>query len=72
MPGEAIAMIRFPTCWPRRYEPCGWVSTPAHVRPAAAEEDPADNAVDVSAGVSPAGQQPFRRALPGLAGDGPW
>ncbi len=37
-----------------------------------AEEDPADNAVDVSVGVSPAGQQPFRRALPGLAGDGPW
>lgn len=39
---------------------------------ASAEEDPADNTVDVSVGVSPAGQQPFRRALPGLASDGSW
>lgn len=36
------------------------------------EEDPADNAVDVTVGVSLAGQQPFRRELPGLASDGSW
>ena len=37
-----------------------------------AEEDESDNAVDVAVVVSPAGQQPFRRALPGLASDGSW
>lgn len=45
---------------------------PGQLTHASAEEDPADNTVDVSVGVSPAGQQPFRRALPGLASDGSW
>ncbi len=48
------------------------VNFTAEITHVSAEEDPADNAVDVTVGVSLAGQQPFRRALPGLAGDGSW
>lgn len=37
-----------------------------------ADQDEPDNLVDIAVVVSPAGQQPFRRALPGLASDGSW
>jgi len=46
------------------------VNFTAEITHVSAEEDPADNAIDVTVGVSPAGQLAYRRTLPGLAGDG--